>query len=318
MNYEALHHRSSVPVLNPNYEHVSERVYEWARKKGLFLGENDLKRSCSQKHNKFAPRLFPDAGKEELEQITRLFLVLFYLDDRADSLHGNRRVNFWKEQIQLNRQIAKGNLSAGDAASAETFWQLHWGWFRDRSRERKMGTRLVRYVGKFLKAGLWEAKNLAKEKQPTIIKYVHQLKHCSGAGIAVELLGYLRAHDFPVEVFHHRCLGPLYQTITEIICFSNDLASYEKEERDSDFHNLVLLKEYQYKIPRKQAEERVRERLEFLEEVYRKQQIDFQESCPGSPPHKQALGKAIDRMIKGMHIWATRDTVRYSPNNLDQ
>lgn len=298
-------------MLNPNYEHVSERVYEWAREKGLFLEENDLKRCCSQKHNKFAPRLFPDAGKEELEQITRLFLVLFYLDDRADSLHGNRRINFWKEQIQLNRQIAKGNQSAGNAASAETFWQLHWGWFRDRSREKSLGTRLVRFVGKFLKAGLWEAKNLEKEKQPTIIKYVHQLKHCSGAGIAVELLGYLDAHKFPPELFHHKNLMPLYQTITEIICFSNDLVSYKKEEKAGDFHNLILLQEKQYQISRPIALNYTQDRLKFLQEVFSKQIKNILKTDAGNHYQKMDLVASIHNLLKGIEYWAKVDTQRY-------
>ncbi|GAB3654989.1 hypothetical protein GCM10028791_26010 [Echinicola sediminis] len=201
----------------------------------------------------FAARLFPNARKEELEQITRLFLILFYLDDKADSYKGKDRIIFWKYLTQFNQQIGKGNIITGNTAIPETYRQLHWGWFRDRSREKRLGTKLARYIGKFLKAGLWEAKNLARNKQPSILKYVQQLKHCLGAGIAVELLGYLDGHDFPPELFHHKSLLPLYQTITEIICFSNDLASFEKEERDGDFHNLVLLKEYQYNIPRKQA-----------------------------------------------------------------
>lgn len=312
MNQETILRGTTVPLLNPNYETLSPEIYSWARELGLFTSKGELERVKSQKLNKFAARLFPDADHLELLHIGRLFLVLFYLDDKADTLDKKDRIEFWKALLELYGKIEKDGISEAPSATTETFWQLHWGWFRDRSRERKMGTRLARYVGKFLKAGLWEAKNLAKEKQPTIIKYVHQLKHCSGAGIAVELLGYLRVHDFPVEVFHHLSLAPLYQTITEIICFSNDLASCEKEERDGDFHNLVLLKEYQYKIPREKAVKRVRERLVFLEEVFRKQHIDFQDSGPGSRPQKQALGMAIDRMIKGMHIWARKDTVRYS------
>ena len=311
MRQELLHRESVTPLLNPYFEKVDQLVFNWAASSHFFLNDTERKRFQDQQLNKFASRLFPNADEQELIQITKLFLVLFCLDDRADQLSGRSRIRFWKELIRHYDHAETGIHAFNTDAIGKLFWEIHWGWFRDRAREMRMGILLTHYIRKFFKAGLWEAKNLAKKKPPTIIKYVHQLKHCSGAGIAIELLGYLQDNRFPAVLFHHPKLEPLYQTITEIICFSNDLSSYKKEAQAGDFHNLVLLKELHYKIPREQAVEIIKSRLDFLKEVYRNQQQLFQEISPETTIQDNPMAFAIIRMLQGMDTWVREDTKRY-------
>ncbi|WP_200978279.1 terpene synthase family protein [Echinicola sp. 20G] len=310
MNYETLNHGTAVPLLNPSYEPVSERVYEWAKRKGLFIDENEFRCCRSQKLNKFAARLFPKASKVELEQIMRLFLILFCLDDRADQLKGNIRVQFWKELLHQYSAIKKNIAYTGTSAIIEVFQEVHWGWFRQCAADKELGVRLINYVRKFLKAGLWEAKNLATNTSPTVIEYFSHLKHCSGAGIAIELLAYLNIYPFG-RLVHHPHLAPLYQTIVNLICLSNDLSSYVKEAAAGDFHNLILLKEQQYRISREQSIERVKQHLAFHQKIFLNQVQLVREIPNVSPSEMELLVKAINELLKGMELWAREDTGRY-------
>jgi len=314
MNYDTLRHGTAVPLLNPNYEPVSERVNAWAREKQLFMDETEFRSCISQKLNKFAARLFPKAAKRELVEISKLFLVLFCLDDRADRLKGNTRVQFWKELLHQYSATKKNIAYTGTSAIIEIFQEVHWGWFRQCAADKELGVRLINYVRKFLKAGLWEAKNLANNTPPTVIEYFSHLKHCSGAGIAIELLAYLNIHPFG-RLIHHPHLAPLYQTIVNLICLSNDLSSHVKEAAAGDFHNLILLKEQQYKITRVQAIERVSQHLVFHQKIFKNQLQLVQELPQASALEKCLLLEAINGLLVGMKLWVREDTGRYKDNS---
>ncbi|WP_460546389.1 terpene synthase family protein, partial [Echinicola sediminis] len=219
MNQELTHLGVDVPLLNTHFEKANRIVIKWAISNRLFLNDRERSRCIDQQLNKFAARLFPNANEQELVHISQLFLVLFCLDDRADRLSGRSRINFWKELIRQYDHIHTGLHSNNTDAIGKLFWEIHWGWFRDRARSKTLGTLLTKYIRKFLKAGLWEAKNLTKDTPPAIIKYIHQLKHCSGAGIAIELVAYLNDNDLPSQLFHHPKLVPLSHTLTELICY---------------------------------------------------------------------------------------------------
>ncbi|WP_215222695.1 terpene synthase family protein [Echinicola shivajiensis] len=315
MKQEKLYEEEQCSKLNPHFKVADQLCREWAATHIFFLNDEERKKTHDQQLNKFAARLFPNADKQEMLQISKLFLVLFCLDDRADQLKGQTRIKFWKELIKKYDHIHRGIHAYYNDAIGKLFWEIHWGWFRDRARKIGLGIQLSQFIRKFLKAGLWEAKNLQKNKPPTIIKYVHQLKHCSGAGIAIELLGYLQSNKLSPQVFHHPKLEPLYQTITEIICFTNDLSSYEKEKRDGDLHNLVLLKEMQYHIPLEESIKRIKERLDFLQQIYVNQHRIFPLMGNTHLQEKIRLIKAIYAMLQGMEIWVSKDTRRYKNNS---
>ncbi|GAB3655871.1 hypothetical protein GCM10028791_27290 [Echinicola sediminis] len=99
----------------------------------------------------------------------------------------------------------------------------------------------------------------------------------------------------------------------DLICYSNDLSSYDKEERDGDFHNLVLLQEMQYGIPREQAIDRIQSRLSFLKTVLNNQLQSILHLNVGNKQQKHELILAIHRMLLGMEFWVKEDTNRYSP-----
>lgn len=298
-------------LLNPNFGRVNDLVQTWAEKGNLYYNREEKRKCDHQQLNKFAARLFPLANEEELLNITKLFLVLFCLDDRADKLKGQVRVNFWKEQLDLFSYHQK-KAGLGACCIDEVYYELHWGWFRRRTTENRLGLHLIKHIRKFLKAGMWEAKNLARSKPPTIIKYIYQLKHCSGAGIALELLAYLEKSNLPPELFHHKELAPLFQTIIELICLSNDLTSYEKEDKVGDFHNLVILQEMQYHIARPIALDRINKRVQFLKEVYSNQTQNILQIDIGHYYQKSKLITGINSLLNGMEKWVKDDTGRYN------
>ncbi|QDH78714.1 hypothetical protein FKX85_06560 [Echinicola soli] len=295
---------------NPFTKITRIAVRKWTEERGLFLSDRERNRAYDQNQEDFAAYAYPHANKEELFHISKLFLVLFCLDDRADGLGAGERTEFWNNHLADFKKIRSGKLSP-DNAVGRVFKDLHWYWFRDRARRFNRGLKLVRQVEKFITSGLWEAANLERNNPPSLLAYRKRLKHCSGSGIALELLTYISSLGFTMETYESPAFLDLKRTAVRLICLSNDLDSHYKEALSGDFHNLVLLKKHYYHIGLEECIDRVRKEYGFVREVYRRQVYHFLSTGPGSFQEKQQLVGHLHEMLNGLETWARKVTSRY-------
>lgn len=298
-------------LLNPFAGVVDREVMDWADRIGFFESPEERESVRRQQLNKFASRMYPNADFGELLPITKLFLTLFCLDDRADSLQGMERSRYWKKVRAGYGRCPVGKDHLDGDPMPETFTEILWDWGGKNPLSPDRGRKLKRLVWNFIRAGHWESVNLSKGLPPSINSYLRQLKHSSGAGIAMDLLLYIKNNGFGHDIFYHPALKPLQSTIVLLICLSNDLASCNKEEKAGDFHNMVLLEEYHYLISREEAGQRVKSEYLFLKKAYIRQEQEYLSKAPGSRQQKQAVCDALRTLLIGCQTWAKEDTVRY-------
>jgi hypothetical protein len=106
INKPTITNQTEFKVLNPYYKIVDYEVNKWAEEYSLFENEQEKILSQNQHLNKFASRLYPNANLNELLPISKLILVLFLADDRADRLHGEGKIDFWKNLLSDFEQVA--------------------------------------------------------------------------------------------------------------------------------------------------------------------------------------------------------------------
>jgi hypothetical protein len=106
-------------------------------------------------------------------------------------------------------------------------------------------------------------------------------------------------------------LKQLRKTLLLMICLSNDLASFSKEENSGDFHNLVLLYELHFKLTGSESIDKVTEKLKLLKEEYLSLQNHFLNNPGICPEKKQSICDSFNRLLLGCEIWAKEDTGRY-------
>lgn len=217
--------------LNPSNDLLNDRILKWAWEKKLVADAEELERLRTHKINSFAGYLFPEAKEEKLQQIMKLFLCLFVLDDLLDIEFGINQVEYLESlmvpgQSNFDLETRMGRLgfelsllgiqfekeTAG--ISPEQSWREVWQ--------------------NYLEGLQWEVLNKSLKKSPSITEYRIMRPHSSGVFLAIHLLKSRKVEE--------ECDTQLLElTIARFICLSNDLASWLKESEVNDHHNELLL-----------------------------------------------------------------------------
>lgn len=217
--------------LNQSTDVLNRKILRWAWDKKLVVDAEELERFRIQKINSFSGFLFPDASEEELNNIMKLFLCLFLLDDLLDTDYEFNQLEFLKslsesDQAGFNLQTRLGKLGFELSLlsvqidhdtvnhSCEQSWKEVWQFYLDGLK--------------------WEVLNKLNNTVPSLTEYQLMRPHASGVFLAIHLLK-------SNQVTEGCETQLLEQTIARFICLSNDLASWSKEEKINDFHNELLL-----------------------------------------------------------------------------
>lgn len=105
----------------------------------------------------------------------------------------------------------------------------------------------------YLYAGLWEIQNELQGRLPDAVDYV-EMRRLTGAGelaYALAVLGL--GGELPQEVLRHRTMQELNEVFVDIPLLRNDIISYDKEMREGEPHNLVLISQQFFGCDRAQA-----------------------------------------------------------------
>ena len=101
----------------------------------------------------------------------------------------------------------------------------------------QLATTLVRG----LHAYQWETANRTQGRIPPRAEYIRLRRQTGGWLTEVALVDLLVGHDASPDVLTHPTVITLLETANDLICWSNDLFSLEKEQQTGEIHNLVMI-----------------------------------------------------------------------------
>lgn len=214
---------------NPHSLDLETEILRWAWDANLFEYPAELERCRVQKVNRFAGYLYPRESKERLQPIMKLFLCLFLLDDILDYEVNEEMVNILEDIRRHKIRIESRRIEILSNHCLKMHLLL----------KETMKTEILRqeweeYWFQYLGCLQWELINKLERKAPNFIEYRMQRPHSSGVFLAVHLLrNEYSPRDCEAEL--------LEREIARLICFSNDIASYNKELSIGDFHNELIL-----------------------------------------------------------------------------
>lgn len=242
------------PEISPFADEACEGTGEWARRFGL-VGENspfrvDLGRVAGCYHPFAEPRV--------LRLVSDVCAWFFLRDDWLDESRIGQepqRLLAWNRKFM---EILEGDEpTAGDEPLAIAMWDL-----RKRLHMESPSTfwtrRFVRSVREHLDAALWECRNRGFGLAPDINTYVTMRRKTGGVYIDSDLIEITDRIHLSPEVFYHPAVRSLRDASGNILCWSNDLLSLEKELRSGEgVHNLVFVVQRSSNLSLEEAVSRV-------------------------------------------------------------
>lgn len=226
------------PEISPYADEACQGTIEWARRFGL-VGEDspfrvDLGRVAGCYHPYAQPRV--------LRLVSDVCAWFFIRDDWLDESEMGRSAQRLTEWNRRFMEILEGsNPTDRDEPLAFAMWDL-----RKRLHQESPSTfwtrRFVRSVREHLDAALWECTNRSSGTAPDIGTYVTMRRKTGGVYIDSDLIEITDRVRLSPEVFYHPAVRSLRDASGNILCWSNDLLSLEKELRNGEvMHNLVFV-----------------------------------------------------------------------------
>lgn len=296
-------------AMNPHATEAQQATVAWARRFRLLQRDAAYRRLNRLQYGMLMARAYPSAAPETLQIVTDWSTWLFLLDDQCDEAGMGRD----PEQLAgLHTEFAdvlQGISPSPDQAPlVHALWDLRArmivhapeGWYE----------RFSDSVTQYFSANVWEATNRRQGRIPDAATYCAMRLFTSAVYPCLLLIELTEGLNLPSEVYDHPDVQRLSKMTNNVISWSNDIVSMEKERLQGDIHNLALILSYEQKLSLQVAVERVG----VLHDAEIRAFISLTRQLPAFTP---SVARDLQRYVAGLRFWMrgnldwSLDTVRY-------
>ncbi|UQA61063.1 terpene synthase family protein [Polyangium aurulentum] len=238
--------------INPSVERANDYSVDWVRRMELvpaFMSELTFRMI---KVAELSGRTFAEAGPEALELITAWNSWLHFWDDQCDEADIGRRPEMVAARESRFMRILRGDgLRPDDGPIALALHELC-------KRMRAMASadwmeRFIHRVSEYFEACVWEAKNRATHKVPDVATYILRRRQSGAVYTEFVLFEIALGVVLPKEAREHPVIERLSRMANNVVSWSNDVISFDKEMERGDFHNLPLVLQSEHRISLQEA-----------------------------------------------------------------
>lgn len=233
-------------AINPHADAANERAIAWAQRWRLSSEPGAYQKLAKLNLGALAGLTHTTASARSLQLIADWCAWLFIHDDLCDEAalaHQPVALAHWHEDLfavmhhPAGQQIAEHGMVAGFADLwRRSIEQAPPGW----------ADRFQASIRAFFTANVWEAHNRAAHLRPDLETYLRQRPLTSGMDMFIDLIEVAHPLTLTPEIRNHPLVQELRALTARGACWVNDILSYEKELRQGDHHNLVLVLAHTY------------------------------------------------------------------------
>ncbi|WP_200875012.1 terpene synthase family protein [Methylomarinum vadi] len=248
-------------IISPFADTLQERTLNWVQQFRLISGEEPWKRLQRSKFGLLAARAYPNAPLDRLEIVAAWNTWLFILDDQCDEW------GLGKEPKQL--AVLHGRcleILTGETPDAEDPALVH---AIHNIRERLQAlmpltwlTRFMQSAEEYFESTQWEAENRKNNRWPDAETYTRMRPYTGGLLTDIDLIELTESISLPISARKHPTMVELIEITNNVVCWSNDIISLQKERKHKDMHNLALIIDHHQSIGMQEAIDRVSEQIE--------------------------------------------------------
>lgn len=307
--------------MNPHVGRTRTHIGLWTRRTGLVHRESARRRFEQADFGAFVGMVYPTAGAEHLDLVADWFVWLFLVDDQLDDGHLGRSPERVQDVVARMRSVVEGTahgplpgeeLPAAVVALAD-LWERtipqaapHWR------------TRFARHLMTYLMtATTWEAGNRADGVVPAEETYVAQRRHTGAIHVCMDLIEIVAGIEVPESVHNDPRFITALEASCNVVCWANDVYSFEKEQMLGEIHNLVHLVRHHRGYGEQQALDHVCAAIATETERFLTAEDELLDMYP-------QLSATLVPYLDGMRSWMrgnldwSRQTPRYHPAEVSQ
>lgn len=306
---------------NPNVGSTRAHLDEWTLNTGLVHRDSARERFEQADFGSFVGMVYPTADSKSLDLVADWFVWLFLVDDQLDDGHLGRSPERVRDVVELMRTVIAGKepaplpdgrLPAAVVALAD-LWERttpaaapHW--------RTRFGWHLTTYL---MTTTTWEAGNRAAGVVPSEETYIAKRRHTGAIHVCMDLIEIVAGIEAPESIHNDSRFITALEASCNVVCWANDVYSYEKEQVLGEIHNLVHLVRHHRGYGKRQALEHVCAEVARETERFLTAEAELLAAYP-------QLSWMLTPYLEGMQSWMrgnldwSRQTPRYNPADVSQ
>jgi Terpene synthase family 2, C-terminal metal binding len=241
---EVLAHAMRCPFprrLNPNVSQAHERSSRWVRAK--IPDQRMANRLIAARMAWMVGGFFPTAGVDELSLAADYISWAFALDDQGDETELGKDPLRLAGLFETFDAVFDGSATGHESSAVAGFRDIVERLAKLSTPEQLQAFRSGNQA--YFGGMLWEANNRAGNWVPNESSFLLLRPAAGAVPPFMALVEPLERVKLPEAVRKHPHLQELTQLAGGILCWTNDVLSYEKERAQSDVHNLAIVYEVQ-------------------------------------------------------------------------
>lgn len=233
-------------AIHPQVDECTRRTCAWLRETNLVSQGSSETRAVAARFGSLAARAYPWSSAEGLQLASDWATWLFMRDDICDEAELRADPAGMRDQRRrMSRILLEGGHDDADPL-ARALADL-------RSRIARLGgyEKLGRFIGPVLdyfEACVWEADNRALRRVPLVDEYLAMRRHTGSVLTCLTLADVTDDIRASLDAQQDARVRRLIDIANDVICWSNDIFSAQKEMRQGDWHNFVLLVKHAFNL----------------------------------------------------------------------
>ncbi|KAG2145306.1 isoprenoid synthase domain-containing protein [Suillus bovinus] len=294
--------------LNPDCYPVSRASEQWLLH-GAHLAEPRVTKFMGLHAGELTAACYPDSDAFHLRVCSDFMNWLFNLDDWLDEFDtddtwGMRECCISAFRDPINFQTEK---LAGKMCKSYFSRFVQTGGFGCTER-------FIHTMDLFFIAVAQQADDRAKGRIPDLESYITTRRDTSGCKPCFALIEYAALIDLPDKVMSHPVIMAMEEATNDLVTWSNDLFSYNKEQSVHDTHNMIVILMCEQDLNLQGA-------VDYVGRLCKDSIQRFEDSRDILPSWGEELDRQVAIYIEGLQNWIVGslhwsfDSTRYFGNN---
>ena len=228
---------------NPHAVAAVGHVNTWVAQQHLVVRDAARKRFERADFGTFAALVYPTADATRLNLAADWFAWFFHLDDQLDGGAVGRAPEQLAALMTTILDVVSDRPVAPDSpAIVRALADL---WRRTTPvTGRIWRRRFIDHARRCALAALWEADNRVRRVVPADAEYVAARRHTGAIYPCMDLIEIVERTELPDEIHTSDLFTRTLDAACDVVCWTNDVFSVDKEAALGEYHNLVFLHEH--------------------------------------------------------------------------
>ncbi|EIM81486.1 terpenoid synthase [Stereum hirsutum FP-91666 SS1] len=275
--------------LNPHSQSANSAMKSWFKSFHVYDEQKSREFLEAGKFDLYAALSFPDADLQHLETCLAFFFWAFSTDDLSDE--GDLQSK--PEEVQVGVDISTSALSSHAPTSLDFPYAAMLQSLFNRIKTTATKGASERFIQAFKdwsSSQVMQSRNRSKLLLPSVEDFILMRRNTIGAALVEAMIEYSLDLDLPDYVFRDPVVIAMSEATTDIMTWPNDLCSFNKEQADGDYQNLVCCLMAQYDLGLQDAVDRLVGMISTRVRDY----ITLKEQLP-------LFGAEVDTMLRKYH-----------------